>query len=80
MTIELNHVRAHAVAANLDALRLRFSIAADLAAEASRAMKLGQQNLAIGTIKDLERAIPEGTALLEAIYALHRMRLHEGDE
>ena len=76
-----NEAQATAIAANLHVLRLRLRIAADLVAEACTAMAAGQQNLAIGTICDLERGLPECDALLRATLVLHRMRslnLQEG--
>ena len=66
--------RAAAIAANLDVLRLRLSIAATHVAEACAAMAAGQQNLAIGTIYDLEQTLPECDALMRATLVLHRMR------
>ena len=66
--------QATAIAANLDVLRLRLNIAAELVSEACAAMAAGHQNQAIGTICDLEQGLPECDALLRATLVLHRMR------
>lgn len=43
------------------------------AAHAATAMAEGQQNLAIGTILDLERTLPAAQALHTAVLTLHRL-------
>jgi hypothetical protein len=61
-----------AIAANLDALSQRLSQAAALANEAHKAMEAGEQNLAIGTVLEFERLLPEAQALFSAALVLHR--------
>jgi hypothetical protein len=61
-----------AIAANLAALSQRLSEAAGLAKEAQTAMQEGNQNLAIGTVLDFEKRLPEAQALFAAAMALHR--------
>lgn len=61
-----------AIAANLAALSERLSEAAMLAKEAHEAMEQDNQNLAIGTVLDFERRLPEAQALFAAAMALHR--------
>ena len=81
MSTLTNDARVTAIAANLEALKLRLRSAADLVAEACTAMAASNQNQAIGTVLDLERGLPECDALLRATLALHRMRdlnLQEG--
>ena len=65
-------VITNAIAANLAALSLRLSNAAELAKEASAAIERGEQNMAIGTILGFEKALPEAQALYNAALALHR--------
>jgi hypothetical protein len=62
------------IAANLDALYLRLRQALKLADDSRLAMADGKQNLAIGTIVDLERVLPECEALYRTILILHRSR------
>jgi hypothetical protein len=61
-----------AIAANLAALSERLTEAAALAKEAQEAMEQGKQNLAIGTVLDFEKRLPETQALFAAAMALHR--------
>ncbi|MDD3371536.1 MAG: hypothetical protein PHE27_06905 [Alphaproteobacteria bacterium] len=61
-----------AIAANLAALSERLSKAATLAKEAHEAMEQDNQNLAIGTVLDFEKRLPEAQALFAAAMALHR--------
>jgi hypothetical protein len=61
-----------AIAANLDALSLRLAQASTLALSGAAAMAEGRRNLAIGTVLDLERTLPEIQALFNAALALHR--------
>ena len=61
-----------AIAANLAALSERLSEAAALAKEAHEAMEQDNQKLAIGTVLDFERRLPEAQALFAAAMALHR--------
>lgn len=61
-----------AIAANLAALSQRLTEAAELAKEAQEAMQDGNQNLAIGTVLDFEKRLPETQALFAAAMALHR--------
>ncbi|MDX9688982.1 MAG: hypothetical protein RBT70_00755 [Alphaproteobacteria bacterium] len=61
-----------AIAANLAALSQRLTEAAELAKEAHEAMEEGNQNLAIGTVLDFEKRLPETQALYAAAMALHR--------
>ena len=62
------------IAANLVALHARLRHALAEVVEASRAMCLNQQAMAIGTILDLERILPECDALYRTIIMLHRSR------
>ena len=68
-----------AIKANLDALRERLDVAKTMTLLAHSAMADGNRNLAMGTILDLETALPECTALYGAIIALHRSRLADDD-
>lgn len=61
-----------AIAANLAALSERLSEAASLAKEAREAMEQDNQNLAIGTVLDFEKRLPEAQALFAAAITLHR--------
>jgi hypothetical protein len=61
-----------AIAANLAALSERLTEAAALAKEAQEAMQDGNQNLAIGTVLDFEKRLPEAQALFAAAMALHQ--------
>ena len=61
-----------AIAANLAALSERLNEAATLAKEAHEAMEQDNQNLAIGTVLDFEKRLPEAQALFAAAMALHR--------
>jgi hypothetical protein len=61
-----------AIAANLDALSHRLAQASTLALSGAAAMAEGRRNLAIGTVLDLERTLPEIQALFNAALALHR--------
>ncbi len=63
-----------AIAANLAALSERLSEAAALAKEAHEAMQQDNQNLAIGTVLNFEKRLPEAHALFNAAMALHRGR------
>lgn len=62
------------IAVNLDALYHRLRQALKLADDARLAMAEGKQNLAIGTIVDLERVLPDCEALYRTILILHRSR------
>jgi hypothetical protein len=62
------------ITANLTALHARLWKALAEVADAQRAMALNQQNMAIGTILDLERILPECDALYRTIILLHRSR------
>jgi hypothetical protein len=61
-----------AIAALLDALHTRLDAATVLAEEAHAAMRVHEQNQAIGTILALERLLPEAKALFDAAIVLHR--------
>lgn len=61
-----------AIAANLAALSERLSEAAAMAKEAQQAMEQDNQRLAIGTVLDFEKRLPEAQALFAAAMALHR--------
>lgn len=74
MKTELKTVIQNAIAANLAALTQRLTQAAALAKEAHDAMERGEQNMAIGTIIDFDRLLPETLALYNAAIALHRGR------
>ena len=74
MTTESKNTIQNAIAANLAALTHRLTQAAELAKQAHEAMEQGEQNLAIGTIIDFERLLPETQALYNAAMALHRGR------
>jgi hypothetical protein len=60
------------ISANLVALHARLRHALAETTIASKAMCDGQQNMAIGTILDLERILPECDALYRTIIMLHR--------
>lgn len=62
------------IAANLVALHARLQHALAEVAEASHAMCLDRQAMAIGTILDLERILPECDVLYRTIIMLHRSR------
>ena len=74
MTTESQSIIQNAITANLAALTQRLTQAAELAKEAHEAMAKGEQNLAIGTITDFDRLLPETQALYSAAIALHRGR------
>jgi hypothetical protein len=60
------------IAANLEGLAQRLSEMAQLAKEASDAMKNDEQNLAIGTVLTFESQIPEVEALFKTAMIMHR--------
>ena len=62
------------IAANLVALHARLQHALAEVKEAQRALVLNQQNLAIGTILEIEHFLPECAALCRTIILLHRSR------
>ena len=66
--------KAPIIAANLDALYLLLRQATKLADDARLAMAEGKQNLAIGTIIDIERVLPDCEALYRTVLLLHRSR------
>jgi len=66
--------KAAIIAANLDALYLLLRQATKLADDARLAMAEGKQNLAIGTIIDIERVLPDCEALYRTVLLLHRSR------
>ena len=72
MTTTPDTLIQNAIAANLSALSQRLAQAADSAKQATDAMSQGQQNMAIGTILQLETILPEAQALFNAAIALHR--------
>lgn len=74
MTNEPKTIIQNAIAANLAALTDRLTQAAELAKEAHAAMERGEQNMAVGTIIDFDRLLPETLALYNAAIALHRGR------
>jgi len=74
MTKDPHNILQNAIAANLAALAQRLTRAAEQAKEAHEAMVNGNQNLAVGTIIDFERLLPETLALYNAAVALHRSR------
>jgi hypothetical protein len=65
-------ITQQAIAANLAALRERLSEAERLAFQACQAMSAGNQNEAMGAALNLERLLPEASALYSAASALHR--------
>lgn len=62
------------IAANLEALHIRLQRAMRTVGEARLALAEKRPNQAIGTILDLERALPECDALFRTILLLHRSR------
>ena len=60
------------IAANLEGLAQRLAEMAELAQDASDAMKQGEQNLAIGTVLTFESQIPEVEALFKTAMIMHR--------
>lgn len=75
MRTTLTETNAAIIAANLVALHARLRHALAEMATASKALCDGNQNLAIGTILDLERILPECDALYRTIMLLHRSPL-----
>jgi cellobiose-specific phosphotransferase system component IIA len=69
---EPENIIKNAIAANLTALAQRLTHAAALANEAHEAMTNVNQNLAMGTVIEFERLLPEAQALYNAAVALHR--------
>jgi hypothetical protein len=65
---------AQIITANFAALRGRLRHASVLAFDACTAMTEARQNLAIGTIAELERILPECDALYRTIMLLYRSR------
>ena len=63
-----------ALMANLDALHLRLQRAERAAADARTELGYGRQNLAIGTILDLETLLPECEALFRMVLMIHRSK------
>ena len=61
-----------AILANIVALHDRLGEALTRAALAREAMRDGQRNLAIGTILEFERTLPECEALFRTALLLHR--------
>jgi hypothetical protein len=74
MTKLATPTNAEIITANLAALRSRLRYASVLAFDACAAMTEARQNLAIGTIAELERILPECDALFRTIMLLHRSR------
>ena len=74
MTKPTTPTDAEIISANLAALRGRLRRASVLALSACPAMTEARQNLAIGTIAELERILPECDALFHTIMLLHRSR------
>jgi hypothetical protein len=74
MTTRYYSSKAAIIAANLDALYLLLRQATKLADDARLAMAEGKQNLAIGTIIDIERVLPDCEALYRTVLLLHRSR------
>ncbi len=74
MTTESKKIIQNANDSNLAELTQRLTQAAELAKEAHAAMERGEQNMAIGTIVDFDRMLPEAQALYNAAIALHRGR------
>ena len=74
MTKPIIPTNAEIITANLAALRARLRHASVLALDACGAMTEARQNLAIGTIAELERILPECDALFRTIMLLHRSR------
>ena len=72
MTATPNPIIQNAIAANLSALDQRLFDASHYSKQAIEAMAKGHQNMAIGTILELERILPEALALFNAVMALHR--------
>lgn len=61
-----------ALSANISALYIRLRDATMRMADARQAMDVGNQNLAIGTILDLEDLLPEMQQLFNTIMLLHK--------
>jgi hypothetical protein len=74
MTKPTTPTNAEVINANLAALRDRLRHASVLDFDACTAMTEARQNLAIGTIGELERILPECDALYRTIMLLHRSR------
>ncbi|RTL70317.1 MAG: hypothetical protein EKK41_12800 [Hyphomicrobiales bacterium] len=69
-----SEINAAIISANLVALHARLKLGLAMTTAASRAMTEDNQNLAMGSIIDLERIIPECDALYRTILLLHRSR------
>ena len=67
-----NDITKKAIAANIEALADILKSAYETAAHADTAMRMGEQNQAIGTMLDLDRQIEDALALHRASIALHR--------
>jgi hypothetical protein len=74
MTKPTTPTDAEIITANVAALRGRLRHASVLALDACTAMTEARQNLAIDTIAELERILPECDALYRTIMLLHRSR------
>jgi hypothetical protein len=74
MTKPTTQTNAEIITAKLTALRGRLRHARVLALGACTAMTEARQNLAIGTIAELDRILPECDALYRTIMLLHRPR------
>ena len=62
------------IAANISLLAAMLAEAHKTASEAASAADKGQMNIAIGTLLDIERTLPEAIAVMKVAFALHRMR------
>ena len=65
---------ATVIAANLEALHIRLQHCMRQVGEARIALADARQNLAVGTILELEQLLPECDALIRTILLMHRSR------
>lgn len=65
---------AAVIAANLEALHIRLQHCVRQVGEARIAMADAKQNLAVGTVVELEQLLPECDALIRTILVMHRSR------
>ncbi|WP_029005243.1 hypothetical protein [Azorhizobium doebereinerae] len=62
-----------ALTANIAALADLLAEAAKHAAEAAEAMAVGNRNLAVGTLLQIQQTVPDAKAIMDATFALHRV-------
>lgn len=68
----MNNAEA-ALFANINALAGLLAEAAQCARDAADAAAAGHRNLAVGTLLQIERTVPDAQAIMAATLALHRL-------